>query len=443
MNYPEAYMIDDVQEKFWEDEDFDKYLPQPGWLTDFVLYHRGHEAPTKFCIWSALGTLSMIMKRDCFLWDRSQYPNLFIVLVAPPRINAKGYIINQAEKVWRASFKYMPSVLYAKKYTRVVHSSMTIQSISEFFPPREEAVKDEAGRLHVIKKGTEVAFVIGELSTFLGKEKYNEGKIMKLTDFYDCKDLDDDFTISRGDKNMEDIYVTILGGTTRGNLAATIPEEAFSTGFMSRVILVDQVERLRNFPHPRSVLGGPSFEELAKRLMYIARKSEGRYDLSKEASEYYEQWYMKWFSQELPKKEGLRAEMFNRFDIHLLKLSMILRAQRYEPGTEISLQDFKDAEMLLMGTYQHSPSALAFVGDDDFTKKYLCVKNKLVKDKNIYRIDLIKHASAYKVNAEEVNKVLWQLVAEGNIEVHDERGAKRETISRSTKDKYIWTGEET
>lgn len=442
MTPPKAFSQEDIQDKFWTPEDFDEVLPQPGWLTDFVLYHRGHEAPTRFCLWAGLMAVSMLLKRDCYLWDRYQYPNLFTVLVAPPRINAKGYIIGQAEKVWRASFGYMKSVLYTKKYTRAVHSSLTIQSISEFFPPTKETVKDEEGKYHTISKGTEVAFIIGELSTFLGKEKFNEGKIMKLTDFYDCKDKDDDFTISRGDKSMADIYVTILGGTTRGNLAKTIPEEAFSTGFMSRVILVDQLERLRNFPHPRPVIGGPKFEELARRLAYVAAKATGRYDLSSEAKAYYEAWYMNWFKKELPLKEGLRAEMYNRFDIHLLKIALILRAQRYEPGNEISLQDFKDAERLLHATYKQSPSALSFVGDDDFSKIYTTIRNKILKEGQIYRVDLVRHASAYKINANEVTKVVLQLKDEDNIIIKDERNTPRDYPSRSGKDLYEWTGDE-
>ena len=100
------------------------------------------------------------------------------------------------------------------------------------------------------EKGSQAAFVISELSSLLGKQNYNEGLVGKLTDLYDCKDYDDDTTISRGYKAFEDIYVTLLGATTRTALEESIPEAAFGEGFMSRVVLVYQHQRTRAYPEP-------------------------------------------------------------------------------------------------------------------------------------------------------------------------------------------------
>lgn len=436
---PIPYEESDVEEVFWPKEDFDKVIPQGGWIGDFVLHYRGNEAPTKYCVWVALSVLSMIMKRDCYMWDRTHYPNLYVALVGPPRLNAKGFIINQGEKVWRRALQLMPPKMRGEKTTRVVHSAITIQSISEYFEPYThlEPKSDGSGECWKIQKGTEVAMIIGELSTMLGKEKYNEGKIMKLTDFYDCKDYDDDITISRGHKVMKNIYVTILGGTTRGNIAKTIPEEAFSTGFMSRLILVDQQERLRSYPRPRPVRGGPDKESLAKRLAWVAGKSSGEYYFTNEAWEYYAGWYTRWFGEELPSKDTDKAEMYHRFDIHLLKLAMIIRAQRYAFGTDITRQDIIDAEMILRATYKRSWTAISQVGNNQFIKDYGTIKEKLLRCEWIERVDLVRHASAYHINAMDLNRILYQLKAEENIGIIRD-GEEQENPSSKGKEVYKW-----
>jgi len=88
---PKAFSETDFK-KFWKTEDFDEFLPEPGFMTDFVMALRGVESPTIFAFWAAAFVMSTVLKRDAFLqwYPENIFPNLYIMLVAPPRVCAKS-----------------------------------------------------------------------------------------------------------------------------------------------------------------------------------------------------------------------------------------------------------------------------------------------------------------------------------------------------------------
>jgi len=165
---------------------------------------------------------------------------------------------------------------------------------------------------------------------------------------YDSRDIDDEMTRGGGKRMFKDIYVTLFGGTTPDSFKNSIPEEAFGGGFMSRVIVIKQDTPTRYFPIPKYVPGAPSVAEISQRLAWIARNAYGGYDLSREAYREYALWYRKFKDNLVGNPNG---NALARMDTNLLKLCVIMRAQRYEIGTLITLQDFKDALMLLTDAY--------------------------------------------------------------------------------------------
>jgi hypothetical protein len=344
---PVAYRDEDV-EKIWEPEPWDVNMPQPGLLTDLVLTTRGIETPSKFAVWSGVFAVSTLLKRDAFLdiGFKPLYPNMYVILVAPPRICAKSTVIDICEDC----FKNLPSllgevddVLAFKKMLNIHHSKITPEAINDLLATAELKVNGKT-----VERGSEVAFVISELTTFLGKQKYNVGLIDNLTKLYDSRDIDDEMTRGGGKKIFKDIYVTLFGGTTPDSFKNSIPEEAFGGGFMSRVIVVKQDSPTRYWPIPKRVPGAPSIDELTQRLAWIARNAYGSYQLSKEAFKEYTTWYRKFKDNLVGNPNG---NALARMDTNLLKLSVIMRAQRYEPGTLITLQDFRDALNLLTDAY--------------------------------------------------------------------------------------------
>ena len=436
---PIPYDESQIKDIFWSEEPFDKYLPEKGFLTDFVLATRGIETPTILSFWSAVWTLSSALKRDAFFkwFPDPLYPNFFIVLVAPPRICAKSTAVRQfGEKILTSFTKFYkdPKVKFVKEINLL--RKATPEAMDQSLEPIKNAVIGSGKGSVKMSRGSQVAIVVSELSTFLGKQKYNEGLISKLIDLYDCKDTDSSATVSRGEIIFENIFVTLIGATTISGLNESIPEVAMEGGFISRVILVHSPLPTRSYPEPHAVIGGPTREELSKRLAWIANNAQGEYYFTPEAKKYYEKFYHK-HRKKLVKEEKESVELKSRYDIHLRKLALILRAQEYREGTEISLDILKRAKLILEETYKNAQGITQDVGVSLYTKAYMRTKEIILQRGKITRRQLIQRLSPSGVNADLILKIMQHIHQEGLISI-TLRGDQKKYPSTIGEELYTW-----
>ncbi len=437
---PEPYKDTDF-EKFWQGEDFDRYLPSPGFITDFILTLRGVENPTIFGVWSSIFLLSSLVKREAWLewFPEPIYPNFYILLVAPPRACAKSTGISYATMLLQGYPLLLPMHLKYLKIPNIVSTRATPESLSDAMVAQEYKYVDN-NEIKTLHRGSEIAIVASEASTFLGKQKYNVGLIDKLTHLYDCRSHDQDRTRKTGLMLFENTYVTFIGATTPEGVRQTIPEEAFEGGFMSRLIVVWQAKSTRSYPEPRPV--GPSRTDLETRLAWIAENAQGKYALSPEAKKTHDEWY-EGFHRSIEAKEGSERHkaMFYRFDIHLLKLALLLRIQRYQKGNVIELQDYLEAKTLLDATIGLAHSPVEDVGSSPYGKFYNRIK-KLVSEGPKPRMALLQAMSPYECTASDVTNIINNLAEEGQVEII--LNGKRETsASKNGKEVYSWVKDST
>lgn len=440
---PETFDPEAVENKFWTEEEWDQYIPESGWLSDFVLANRGIETPTSFCLWTGISTISNVLKRDAWLqWvPRGLYPNFYILMVGPPK-TGKTTIALYSDDLLRRMIDYFPTErLKIQKRVNMFRSRITPEAIVRVLDPKEEPYQEKDGKVGMFKHGSEAAFLVSELSSFLGRQNYNEGLVGKLTDLYDCKDYDDDTTVTRGYRAFEDIYVTMLAGTTQTSLEESIPEQAFGEGFMSRMILVYQKERTRAHPEPRWVRGGPTPEHLAQALAWIGEHSQGEYRLSEPARDAYYQWYGRFHRQLVRDSDQRHAALKDRYDIHLLKVAMIFQIQSYEPGNEISLESFNQAIRLMEGTYAWADRAVENVGSGMYTRTYNRVRGILENKGKATRRYILTSCSGYNTTADLITKVLDHLYQEDIISVRLD-GTERRHVSTAGREVYYLNGKE-
>lgn len=396
-NIPVPYDEDKIQNKFWEGEEWDKNLPPKGFITDFVLATRGMETPTIFSAWSALYLISCMAKRDAWLkwYPNKFFGNLYIVFVAPPRVCAKSTALRFGEeKVLLNAYKYLPKEHELRKRIKIIHSKATSESLREWLKPEHRTVKVGKKDFKTLFFGSEIAFFISELATFLGKQQYNVGLVDKLTDLFDCKDSDDDSTVKEGSVKYKNLYVCLCGGTTEDGLKMSIPQEALHGGFISRLILLVQLKPTRCYPFPMRVKEGPSEEELAKRLAWIALNSKGEYVFSESAKKCYVEWY-KDFKRELGERAKDEFDK-TRYDIHLIKTAMLVRMQRYERGNVITEDDFEAARKLLLSTVNKSEKIMGDSSDAIYSKIYNAAEQQLKKNTEISYRKLMQNVSPSK-----------------------------------------------
>lgn len=431
-------------------EEGDRYVPQGGYLQDLVAATRGQESPTVFWLWSGLWTISTLLHREvAFKWlaDEPMWPNLYVVLVAPPGICRKGPPIKKAMRVLKLVADLMPSrEMKFRKTTNFTTSKATPEYLSEKMAPQKESFlhrKDGKARIITVNKGSQLSIAATELVTFLGKQQYNTGLIEKLTKFYDADDDDIEGTIGRGETELKDIYATMIGAATPDGLRMSIPPEAFGGGFISRTTLVYQDHRTRSFPRPKVFAGYPRTIDLAKRLAWIAynarvdRPEEGTYDFTPEAEAWYSHWYEEFWKRA---DESLRPEE-HRMDIILIKVALLIRAQEYRPGFDVGVEHLEAADKLLRFTYNMSRRTVENVSGSPWVETLNFVR-KYVKDRRVVtRKVLLQRVSSRGYTADQLNSVIDLLAQENWLEIIVE-GHRKEAAGTKALEEYRFCGSE-
>jgi hypothetical protein len=392
-------------------------MAAPGFLTDFINVGRGMESPTLFFAWNCLWLLSTVLTREAWLrwFPKPLYPNLYVLLVAPPSLCRKSSSMTLANDLLRELPNYMSDTLRAyQKSVRIITGKATSEGILGSLFPQERTFYGNS-QMITVSKGSQAAFSISEFAVFMGKQQYNQGLVTLLTGLFDSADVDAELTRGRGDKKLKDIYVTLMGGATPDGLRLSIPEEAFGGGFMSRVILAFQDVPIKIYSMPKRFQGYPTMEDLYYPLAWIATNAKGEYYLDTEAEEYYDNWYRKWKAELFDKGMDKKEEF--RFDNLLLRTAMLMRVQEYRPGTDINLWHVKVAQKLLEYTLRQSKRATEDVGAGQYLTTYNAVKRKIERSGSIARRELLPAMSSRGISATQVSEVLNQLKQEGYIKI--------------------------
>ena len=425
-------------------ESFEDLLPTRGFLTDFTYSLKGTEIPSVFAFWGAVHTMSVALKRDAyFSWlFGKRFPNMYIMLVAPPRSCGKSEVVKASDRVLK---KYATLIndkaLAIRKEPNIIRTRATPESLADALMPREVHYA-EGSVARLVKTGSELAVIASEGSTFLGKQQYNQGLIDRLTHYFDCMDDDSDRT-RKGEQRFHDMYVTCLIATTPDGVESAIPPEAFGGGFLSRLILVYKDKSPKEYPYPTELVDAATPDELARRLAWLAEVAQGEYKFDDDADAEYRTWYHTFKEKLLTQGEnkGERGmNMLQRYDVHLMKLALIIRAQQYKAGTLISHDDFIQARKILDYTYKLNYIPTENVGSTPYDKHFKRVAVLLTEKKAMTRSELSRAMSPYKCYVDELGNILATLLSEGKIEVILD-GKRQSSITRSTKEVYKWAAD--
>jgi len=397
------------------------------------------ESPTLFFVWNALWLLSTVLKREAWLrwYPNKLYPNLYVLLVAPPALCRKSSSMHIAVNLLRELPKCLPSTVEAfKKTSQLVTGKTTPEGLLEVMAPEQKVflqrgVEGQPDKMINVNKGSQLALSISELAVFLGKQQYNSGLVTLLTDLFDCKDNDAEITRGKGNKPLSDIYVTLFGAITPDGMKMSIPEEAFGGGFMSRVIIAYQDTPTKVYSIPKPMPGYPVWEDLMYRLAWIADHAKGEYYLTDDAEVYYDRWYRHWKATMFSNPDNQHKE--NRLDSMILRVALLMRVQEYRVGTDITIENITDAKRLLEYTMHSGEHALEDIGATNYGKAYNAVKKFLLKRGSATRKELSQYMSSRGITAPEISACVEQLSVEGFLSM---------TLNGSLLDRCVGVGKE-
>jgi hypothetical protein len=298
---------------------------KPGWLRDYLDYTAGHEAPEDFHVWVGLTVVASALRRKVWFDNvyHKLYPNLYTILVSPPGIGKKTTAINIGVNLMREAVPEM----------RIISEKCTPEALARRLSKPIEKVKESGGMK--IESRAEGVIVAPELTVFLGSEQYNASLITMLTRLYDCADVQEVETISRGVEKLKNIFVCLLGATTPSEISRAIPQAATGGGLMSRlsIVIKDSTPRVVPFAVPVD----PTIREnLVNGLRNIDKEFVGPVGFSASGRE----WFIKYYKHHHRILETTTSSgVIERQPDQIIKVAMCLRACESLVGGGMELDD--------------------------------------------------------------------------------------------------------
>lgn len=226
-------------------------------IADYLEYTREISAPRIFRLWTAIHAVGAVGARR--VWSRvaggNIYPNVFVLLVGPPGVGKS------------MSLSPMSSFLRKAQAVKLAPNDMSKQAMLDVLSKSTDAFEHnrEHHDFHFM------AIIISELSNFM--PQYDIGIAGALTQLWDCEDLNEESKrVSKASGAINFPGVSMICGTTEGNLGNTIGENMWRSGFMARIIMVHSTDKIV----PKDMFADAHFDpKLAKQqVLGLARLRE-------------------------------------------------------------------------------------------------------------------------------------------------------------------------
>ena len=226
-------------------------------ISDFLELTSGVVSPDIFRLWSGISLVAGALERR--VWTRvdrfTTYPNLYVLLVAPPGVGKQ--VVDDISSLWSETTEPGTSTSPAfcvapDSVTKAALIDVLAESKRSFLPPTGSLVTYHsllvaAEEFGVLLPAYDQEFIANLNKIFNNPSKYSErrrtGNVRKL-----------DIPLPQ---------LNILAGVSPSYFTGTFPEEAWSTGFARRIIMVYSSET----PFKELWSGGGEDEALRRRVL--------------------------------------------------------------------------------------------------------------------------------------------------------------------------------
>jgi hypothetical protein len=261
-----------------------------------------------------------------------------------------------------------------------------------------------------LKKSCEGFAIVDELVNFLNKKAYENGMATILTSFFDCKDVFEYKTKSRGTELLKDICFGILGGTTLDLIRKAIPQDSVGAGLTSRIIFV--YTESRPVPVSRCILTEEQKRiksSIVEGLSTVAQYS-GEVIVSEEAWKFFDERYNYLFEHSDFYNNPLLRGYASRRHNHLLSTAICLSAAELKPPRmNVEKYHIEGADMLLNELEKGMPEVLSLIAANDKGDIRKEVLDYIVKNKRVSRSALLSFFT-HKVDSFELSQITTTLI---------------------------------
>jgi hypothetical protein len=302
------------------------------WLTTYRQYTDNTESPDSFHTFTGLWTLAGAMQRKCwFNYGMAKvFPNLYIVLVAPPGVARK----TSAMRIGAQMLKDLDMPMVSSTITR----EALIQRAAN-------SPQDKLYDGHKLIRHHSLNLASDEFAVFLGENNFP--MIGMLTDWYDCANPWSYETKGSGTQTINGIWFNMIACSTSQWLGQALPSNAGTGGFTSRIIFVVENRKRKDVAIPYLTdLQRDQRKMLMLDLLWINENIWGEFNFTPDGRKYFEEIYKKISSQPRFSNSPHMAGYWERKPGHIIKLSMPIHIST-KSTKQIDEEDLELATLLL------------------------------------------------------------------------------------------------
>lgn len=302
-------------------------------IDDFLEYTDGIASPDNFRLWSGISLVAGALERRVWLKTRKGlcYPSLYVFLMAAPGIGK--YVIEEVRGLWRETKEATSSSLAFSVAPDSVTKAALIDSLVKSKRTRVVAGTGDALTTHSLLVAAEEFAVLCPF--------YDIEFMATMNSMFNSKPLHEEARRSGNvrEVRMENPLINLLAGYQPALMATTFPEEAWSSGFTRRIIMVYSGDRPYHdlFDEPDNV------DVVRQSILQRLSKLSGVYgqcSWDNDAREFIREWDRSG-GQPRPKHSKLRHYCQSRTHF-VLKLAIVSNFSSVANG-HLRLFDFKRA----------------------------------------------------------------------------------------------------
>lgn len=194
------------------------------WIESFSEYTSLRASPLIFRTWAGISVIAGVLERKVYTFTRGSYlyPNLYVVLCAPPGVG-KSVMLNEVDKIWRE----IPDI-------HVSPTSVTEAALIDSLNAAKKSIVNPLTMQHIEYNALQV--VSSEFGVLI--PTYDPAFMNTLTSLYDGEVYEQRRRSKDLHIKIPKPFINLIGGTTPSSLAHFMPEGAWDQGFASRTIFV-------------------------------------------------------------------------------------------------------------------------------------------------------------------------------------------------------------
>lgn len=387
-------------------------------IESFLEYTEGISSPLIFRLWSAISMVAGVLERRVYAVTAGErlYPNLYVLLVSPPGVG-KTQAIKNAREFWSK----MPDLFISPD--NLTKASL----VDNLVKASRKIVKSP---IELIEFNS-MQVAADELGVFMSSHDLD--MLSFLNKIYDNPpEYKEDRRMFKGEPLfIPEPQLNILAGTQPGFMASIFPEEAWSMGFTSRLIMVYSSTTVSVPLFDTKGRDRKQFDALKEDLKTLL-KLHGEFKWTKDAKVAIQEWHTSGRKDTEPQHTKLEHYIARRI-LHLLKLCMIASVSRSNEMI-ITVEDYERALSWLLMAEATMPDIFRNMTQKSdaavIQELHFHMWQKYAKDKKPLHESYLVHFLQTRVPSERVMRII-EIAERAGIIV---RFASTSTYRPATKD---------